>query len=216
MGYTHYWKMDGERKHFTEREWHTFRQLWCEVYPKLPKTDATCSGDPLPLALAVCDKSPAKKTIVATDAGQVFTTHTLFESDGDEVTNIMSFNGCHPDDPDGNRIDLGHEGFHILQKGNDDFNFCKTARKPYDFAVCVALGCLRMAVEEDGVLQITSDGGLNDWEPALLFLKDNLESRVIDAYGFSTANELLFIMNTKITPAPHPESPFDPIAWLMS
>jgi len=55
--------------------------------------------------------------------------------------------------------DEGHETFYINKKHDLDFNFCKTARKPYDRAVClVLLICDSVA---KGTLKISSDG---DWD----------------------------------------------------
>lgn len=53
----------------------------------------------------------------------------------------------------------GHETFQVTRHHNRGFNFCKTARKPYDLAVClVLLICNHRA---PGVLSIGSDG---DWD----------------------------------------------------
>ncbi len=204
MGYTHYMDMEGERKDFTEREWHTFKQLWSEVYPKLPKT-VEHSGKTKPMAIHTYDKDNHVK--FADDALGFFDSHDVAEE-------IMSFNGYNPDNHD---EDWGYETFFIPKKSvheGSNSHYCKTNERPYDFAVCVALGCLRMAVEEDGVISIRSDGELKDWEPALLFLKDNLESREIDAYGFTIEKRKLFIQSSKRTPSSNPID--DPIAWLMS
>ena len=48
------------------------------------------------------------------------------------------------------------------------FNFCKTARKPYDFFVCVSLLRLKHFFPE---CQISSDGNTSDWKPAKDFYK---------------------------------------------
>jgi hypothetical protein len=53
----------------------------------------------------------------------------------------------------------GHETFSIERDMNHGFNFCKTARKPYDLAVClVLLVCNHHA---PGTLDIGSDG---EWD----------------------------------------------------
>ena len=50
------------------------------------------------------------------------------------------------------------------------FDFCKTQDKPYDLAVtAVLILCEHFA---KGVLDIGSDGGVADWEPALVLLEE--------------------------------------------
>jgi hypothetical protein len=56
----------------------------------------------------------------------------------------------------------GHETF-ILTPGASDFNFCKTARKPYDIVV-VAILCL--LAHRTGAV-VSSDGGISDWTDGL-------------------------------------------------
>jgi len=88
-----------------------------------------------------------------------------------EINNeVICFNGS-------NKGDLGHETFLLEQKrekrryeqfdkvNNLFFNFTKTARKPYDLAVCA---CLIMAKEyfRDEII-INSDGDLSDWYEAI-------------------------------------------------
>ena len=54
-----------------------------------------------------------------------------------------------------------HETFAICLDENG-WNFCKTTRKPYDTAVCLALLCFKYAFGED--FEYTSDGGEAEWE----------------------------------------------------
>jgi hypothetical protein len=66
----------------------------------------------------------------------------------------------------GNEIDdQYHETFHITKAKYADFNFCKTASKPYDVAV-VAVLCLVEHIAP-GVLNIGSDGNSKDWAAGL-------------------------------------------------
>lgn len=61
---------------------------------------------------------------------------------------------------------LDHETFY-LTKDYPRFNFCKTARKPYDLAVC---SLLLLANEHmPGHHDISSDGDPEDWQEALEF-----------------------------------------------
>ncbi len=45
------------------------------------------------------------------------------------------------------------------------FSFCKTARKPYDFVVCVGLMIAKHHLGSD--FKISSDGNLADWQSAI-------------------------------------------------
>ena len=57
----------------------------------------------------------------------------------------------------------GHETF-MLTPDSQEFNFCKTAQKPYDIVV-VAILCL-LAHHTSGVT-VSSDGGISDWTDGL-------------------------------------------------
>ncbi len=63
--------------------------------------------------------------------------------------------------------DLSHETFSIQRSRLDEFNFCKTARKPYDLAVCAMLICINDIAPS--ALDIGSDGDESDWQEALNF-----------------------------------------------
>jgi hypothetical protein len=70
----------------------------------------------------------------------------------------------------GNAIDdQCHETFHITKAKYPEFNFCKTARKPYD-AVVVAILCI---VEHfaPSKLDIYSDGDTEEWGEGLKLAK---------------------------------------------
>lgn len=80
---------------------------------------------------------------------------------------MIRFNGAGDD---------GHETFllpRVVKKVEPRFLFCKTNRKPYDFAVCSALILAdRFA---PGCYEISSDGEAEDWMPALEYLRSALE-----------------------------------------
>ncbi len=65
--------------------------------------------------------------------------------------------------------DLDHETF-ALTITPQTFNFCKTARKPYDLLVCASLLLYWHFFKEHGVT-ISSDGDLEDWQPAIDLVK---------------------------------------------
>jgi hypothetical protein len=59
----------------------------------------------------------------------------------------------------------GHEPF-VFSTTDNGFQFCKTAQKPYDFAVCMILIILRDYYGEK-VLTVSSDGDRDDWGRAI-------------------------------------------------
>lgn len=84
------------------------------------------------------------------------------EDDNDDEplisTNEIIFNGIE---------DNGHETM-VLDRNGSGFQFCKTARKPYDRAVC----CLLMIAHKHApdVWQTSSDGGIREWGPHMKWL----------------------------------------------
>ena len=66
-------------------------------------------------------------------------------------TNTIAFNGTEEND-------LDHESFWI-DNTDDNFNFCKTARKPYDYAVRRSLSVLK---KYGIVTNVRSDGANNE------------------------------------------------------
>ena len=54
-----------------------------------------------------------------------------------------------------------HETFYIDINDEDGFNFCKTARKPYDIAVCMTM--LSVAKHSAKKVVIKTDGDSDDW-----------------------------------------------------
>lgn len=73
-------------------------------------------------------------------------------------TEEICFNGNNEDDQ-------SHETFHITKRKMGDFNFCKTAQKPYDTAVVAVLCVIHFYAP--GVLEIGSDGEQDDWRQGL-------------------------------------------------
>ena len=83
---------------------------------------------------------------------------------GDPVlsTTEIGFNGKGEDD--------SHETF-LIKRGQDGFQFCKTAQKPYDIVVCAALIILRHRIR---TFRVSSDGGPDDWADAIKLCQDVL------------------------------------------
>ena len=72
---------------------------------------------------------------------------------------------------------LDHETFAFEFGKAIDFDFCKTARKPYDFFVCVCL--ISLANNLDG-FEFSSDGDFEDWKPALDFYNEMFGDNISD------------------------------------
>jgi hypothetical protein len=99
----------------------------------------------------------------------------MFESDSTKPANVdgkmVRFNGVD---------EKGHETF-LLSKTPSSFEFCKTARKPYDLAVCAVL-MLASYYAESG--EISSDGINAAWNIGGNQYPDNLDSEWKDAWEF--------------------------------
>lgn len=59
----------------------------------------------------------------------------------------------------------GHETFYVVG-GHTGFDFCKTARKPYDLYVCISLLVLNHYTN----IRLSTDGDVENWMPAFNFL----------------------------------------------
>jgi hypothetical protein len=68
-------------------------------------------------------------------------------------TEIVRFNGFGED---------SHETFLFSIDGADSFNFCKTARKPYDAVVTACL--IHMKDTYGDLVRISSDGDWSEWQ----------------------------------------------------
>jgi len=69
-----------------------------------------------------------------------------------------------------------YETFRIIQN-DDEWQFCKTARKPYDLLVCACL----IAAKEILGYEVTSDGDREDWEEAITFYTKVTGKNIIPA-----------------------------------
>ncbi len=144
MGYTHYWDFNSEKIEF-EKSRKTFKKVADEVkkmYNTLP-------------AFSESGGSYFKNEPIIIKGGS---------GEGEPIINESNFwfNG------DGSN-NLDHETFciNVMQSGNE-WNFCKTARKPYDLLVCCALISLANNYPAN-VFSFSSDGDIEDWQPAIDF-----------------------------------------------
>jgi hypothetical protein len=70
---------------------------------------------------------------------------------------------------------LNHETF-AIDFPDTDWNFCKTARKPYDLLVSACL----LAAKQILGYEISSDGDMEDWKPAIEFYNSVVEENFVE------------------------------------
>jgi hypothetical protein len=100
------------------------------------------------------DFTKSQWSAIVGDANSLLT-QPLFQIPLEDVTfstEQIRFNGVEDD---------GHETFLVTRKKGNEFNFCKTARKPYDLFVGLMLA--RINHHAKSVLKISSDGDWDDW-----------------------------------------------------
>lgn len=137
MGYTHYWTP----KKATAEKWNKFIEVAKELKSNLPKYSESAGG--------CYGEDAANWKRVLKISGGMGTGKPNFNQ------KEVWFNG---DEKRG----LDHETFFIAPDKNE-WNFCKTARKPYDLLVCAVL----IAAYEYLDYDVSSDGRLEDWLPAI-------------------------------------------------
>jgi len=161
MGYTHYWTP----KKVSAKKFKDFSDTCKILHDNLPDKSDTAGG-----------YHSDGKIVIGDGSGHL----NLSTDDKPEFSkDIVCFNGVGED---------SHETFVIAHK-QTDWEFCKTARKPYDLLVCA---CLLAAID---ILdyKITSDGDLNDWIPAMKFYNKVIEK--------TKADRTFIINNSRITNA---------------
>lgn len=135
MGYTHYWRALGSEH----------------------------DGDPSEVPAGWNKANKAKLQTALADmfklAPILIKTVPLANDDGSQPIfnlNEVWFNGVG---------DNSHETFEINTKWDGEFNFCKTAAKPYDVAVTACLCLLKFHLGD--AVNVSSDGDAGDWEEGL-------------------------------------------------
>lgn len=147
MGYTHYWRQTAD---LNQAEWAEITDRALTLLLNLPGASESAGGYHSDEPLILAHEGDQSVTI-----------------DGEEIW----FNGAG---------DAGHETFQLTRKRREPnewetkpsdalapFTFCKTARKPYDLAVCAVL---IVASSLSSAWNVTSDGEVDDWVPALRFV----------------------------------------------
>ena len=150
MGYTHYWFRP---KELEADKFSLFSQRVLFILSHLPETTATAGG--------YFKNHPLKVVGESEDESAKLTPEIVFFNGGGQT-------------PD-TREDLSHEGFEIERVFKPEdwqvpkwagryCTFCKTARKPYDLAVGLALIAFREVFGEAVI--VSSDGQESDWVEA--------------------------------------------------
>lgn len=84
---------------------------------------------------------------------------------------VIYFNGVGGD---------AHEDF-VISSEDVGFNFCKTARKPYDTVVTACLILLKATLKDNVI--VTSDGNWSDWEGGSLLYETVFDKTAQPAFA---------------------------------
>jgi hypothetical protein len=183
MGYTHYWYYRNPVVEMTQNklkkneirdenrgDWDAISEAW----DKLPSDEDYIKRIDKHIKAFAKIAEDIKKTM-ANLPDPTIIKGGVGEDEPEITPNRIWFNG------DASK-DLDHETFvislfsmdtfqsfeDIAEKGT--FGFCKTARKPYDFLVCVSLMVFKHHLGAD--FKVSSDGGLYEWQPAIDFYEN--------------------------------------------
>ena len=147
MGYTSYWKRPEK---LDEKKFEQFVEECKLLHKNLPKTSETAGGYYKDDEIIICGGNGEGEPI--------------FDKD------LVCFNGSEEND-------MCHETLYIERVKKDDFfDFCKTARKPYDFFVCACLISFKKIFGSK--VDVSSDGGVDDWKPAMEFYEKTTGKKV--------------------------------------
>jgi len=144
MGYTHYWR---QQRDFTDNEWQDLTARVTMALKALPDRTETAGGYHAGDPLKICGGMGEGEPVI----------------DGERIW----FNGDES-------ADLDHETFNLEKVKDSSFDFCKTARKPYDLLVTVVLVLADMGAP--GALHVSSDGDAEEWQCAHDFVRETFTS----------------------------------------
>ncbi len=118
------------------------------------------------------DRALKVSVIQATLIAEILKEHADVLDIADHGPSVLDFNGIGEE---------AHENFYVEYGKNIKFAFCKTARKPYDIAVCKCLLVLSLSAGFNFSSDGGCDGKLDDesWPDALLwFISKGFESTI--------------------------------------
>ena len=89
--------------------------------------------------------------------------------------------------------ELAHEDFCLREhySQNEDFNFCKTARKPYDVVVTACLAILKYRLGDN--IEVSSDGNFPDWEYGTELARKVLRRKIKNPIEFNPERDIRVI-----------------------
>jgi hypothetical protein len=160
MGYTHYWTRAEGLNHSPE-QWKKFVAACKKLHKNMPEHSLSSGGEYEndPLVLNGCWKY---------EKPQLTQEHILFNGGNTYPRKKLNDEWIDTGGPQS----LGHETFYITRNFlSDTFNFCKTARKPYDLMVQACLILYKYYFPE---VKISSDGDKEDWAEAFKFVLLNV------------------------------------------
>ena len=164
MGYTTYWKI--KPLELDQETWNEFIKD-CKFLSKHLQKNTNIAGghyEEYILKLSGCSKYKNAKF----DKNQIW----FNGSSGNRIKTKNSWQDI--EDTKKEHETLSHETFNIQRKVETrEFEFCKTARKPYDLMVCICLILLKWHFKDK--VSISSDGDMEDWQPAFDFIVCNLQ-----------------------------------------
>ena len=176
MGYTHYW----DAKKATRSQFSVFAAACKKLKLNLPRYSESAGG-------GYGESSKNWKRVIRIRGG-LGTGKPCFNS------KEVWFNGDE-------KRNLEHATFSMRPNNTNEWNFCKTARKPYDL---LAAACLLAAHQILGY-KISSDGGIEDMVEVAAFYNKVLEPEqpitfqwLLDTFGdyqdrYQTENDLLIL-----------------------
>ena len=142
MGYTHYWKP----VKVDQQTWNKFVTVCIVLKNNLSEFSKSAGGYYKDVPIVICGGDGIGEPV--------------FQIGGE---NEVCFNGTKEND-------LYHETF-CVAKDNDEWNFCKTARKPYDLLVGLCL----VAAHEILGYKVSSDGTGKDWRSIFDFYEKMID-----------------------------------------
>lgn len=150
MGYTHYF----EHHAVLDKTWKKITDDCTKLFKALPENTDSAGGYHKDdnLQLSYWDKKKEDYIGPCTKIGQIISDEEI------------AFNG-YPND-------LGHESCILEKGGSNGFQFCKTARKPYDLMVCACL--IVYYYHSPETIDLASGGLAEDWKPATDFVTEVL------------------------------------------
>lgn len=87
-------------------------------------------------------------------------------------TEEILFNGIGEDSHETFLFERKPDLSYTSEEGEKVFNFCKTARKPYDIVVCITMLIIKKHFPD--IITISSDGGESEWEESVQVVNNKL------------------------------------------